>query len=439
MLVATLDGTVAWHAVRMLAPALSALVQVRRRLIPLLFVLYVVAYLDRVNVSFAASEMGADLGLTAAAYGLGAGIFFIGYFLFEVPSNLLLRRFGARRWIARILVSWGILAGLMAFVSNEWQFYLVRFLLGIAEAGFFPGVVLYLTFWVPRAERARTLALFLTATAVAGLVGAPLSGLLLSMDGFLGLQGWQWLFIVEAVPAVVMGFVVWRHLPDGPREARWLTGEQREALDAVIAADAEPGLERLSAAFTSGRVWLLAALYLAIVIGFYGISLWLPLIVKRDFAGLSPLGLGLVTAIPYLCAVVAMVMVGRSSDRTRERTAHLVIPLLAGAVGLALAGLAGGGVALAAICLATAGIYAALGPFWTLPPAFLRGAAAAAGIAWINSVGNLGGFIGPYSVGRLADTSGGLGLGLLVMAAIVLIAAVLGFGIATALTRRHAP
>lgn len=424
----------------MLAPALSALVVVRRRLIPFLFVLYVVAYLDRVNVSFAASGMEADLGLTAAAYGLGAGIFFIGYFIFEVPSNLLLRRFGARRWIARILVSWGVLSGLTAFVTNEWQFYLVRFLLGVAEAGFFPGVILYLTFWVPRAERARTTALFLTATAVAGVIGAPLSGVLLSMDGILGLQGWQWLFIVEAIPAVILGFIVWRILPDGPREARFLTAEQREGLDAMVAADAQASTasESLSAAFRSARVWLLAMLYLSIVIGFYGISLWLPLIVKRDYPDLSPVALGLVTAIPYACAVIAMVGVGRSSDARAERRWHLTIPIAAGSAGLIVAGISGSVLAAIAICVATAGIYAALGPFWTLPPAFLRGAAAAAGIAWINSVGNLGGFIGPYTLGRISDSSGGVGLGLVVLGCIAMVSAVLAFVTATIVQRRNA-
>lgn len=422
------------------AVAQSALVRVRGRLIPFLFVLYLVAYLDRVNVSFAATEMGADLGLTAAAYGLGAGIFFVGYFVFEVPSNLLMRRFGARHWIARILISWGLVSGLTAFVTNEAQFYVVRFLLGVAEAGFFPGIVLYLTYWVPRAERARTMALFLTATAVAGLIGAPISGALLSMDGFLGLQGWQWLFIIEAIPAIVLGFVVLKVLPDGPHEARWLSAEQRVGLTAVIEqeAAANPTAEKLSAAFRSGSVWLLSVLYLAIVIALYGLSLWLPLIVKRDFPDLSPLGLGFVTAIPYLCAVIAMVLVGRSSDRTRERTWHVALPLVAAAVGLVIAGLTGSGIALAAVCLAAAGIYSALGPFWTLPPAFLRGAAAAAGIAWINSVGNLGGFIGPYTLGRFTDSSWGVGGGLVVLGCIAVVAAALAVGVSTYVSRRHA-
>lgn len=419
--------------------AAAALDRVRGRLIPFLFVLYLVAYLDRVNVSFAATEMGSDLGLTAAAYGLGAGIFFLGYFLFEVPSNLLLRRFGARHWIARILVSWGIISGLTAFVTTEWQFYLVRFLLGVAEAGFFPGIVLYLTYWVPRAERARSMSLFLTATAVAGLIGAPISGLLLSMDGHLGLQGWQWLFIVEAIPAIILGVVVWRSLPDGPHEARWLTREQQTALTETLEEDARanPAKERLGAAFRSGSVWLLSLLYLSIVIGFYGISLWLPLIVKRDYPGLSSLQLGLVTAIPYLCAVVAMVLVGRSSDRRRERTWHLAVPLMASALGLLGAALTGSALALIATCVATAGVYAGIGPFWTLPPAFLRGAAAAAGIAWINSVGNLGGFIGPYTLGRLTDSSVGISGGLIVLSAVTVIAALLGIGVSSYLRRRH--
>lgn len=417
----------------------AALGRVRSRLIPFLFVLYLVAYLDRINISFAASEMSADLGISLAAYGLGAGIFFIGYFVFEVPSNLILRRVGARVWIARIMLTWGLVSGLTAFVTSEWQFYLVRFLLGVAEAGFFPGVVLYLTFWVPRAERARTMALFLTATAVAGVIGAPISGALLALDGVGGLQGWQWLFIVEAIPALVLAVIVWRRLPDGPHEARFLTPEQRTDLSATMEREAaeSPAAESLGAAFRSGRVWVLSLLYLSIVIGFYGISLWLPLIVKRDFPGLAPFGLGLVTAIPYACAVVAMVAVGRSSDRRRERRWHLAMPLAVCAVGLVVAGISGSFTALIAVCVATAGVYAALGPFWTLPPAFLRGAAAAAGIAWINSVGNLGGFIGPYTLGRLADSPGGIGLGLVVLGVIAAVAAVLGWVTATIVQRRN--
>ena len=415
----------------------AAMARVRSRLIPFLFVLSLVAYLDRVNISFAASEMTVDLGISLAAYGLGAGIFFIGYFIFEVPSNLILRRVGARVWIARIMLTWGLVSGLTAFVTNEWQFYLVRFLLGVAEAGFFPGVVLYLTLWVPRAERARTMALFLTATAVAGVIGAPISGALLSLDGVAGLQGWQWLFIVEAIPALVLAVVVWRRLPDGPEEARFLTPEQRTDLAATLRAEAmdSPATESLGAVFRSGRVWVLSLLYLAIVIGFYGISLWLPLLVVREFPGLGPIGLGIVTAIPYLCAVIAMVAVGRSSDRRRERTWHLALPLAAGALGLLVAAYAGSVVGMIAICVATAGIYAAVGPFWTLPPAFLRGAAAAAGIAWINSVGNLGGFLGPYTLGRLADTSGGVGTGLVVLAGVAVIAMLLGIAVSRAVQR----
>lgn len=412
----------------------AALGRVRSRLIPFLFVLFLVAYLDRVNISFAASEMRADLGISLAAYGLGAGIFFIGYFIFEVPSNLILRRVGARLWIARIMLTWGLISGLTAFVTTEWQFYAVRFLLGAAEAGFFPGVVLYLTFWVPRAERARTMALFLTATAVAGVIGAPISGALLALDGLAGLQGWQWLFIVEAMPALVLAVVVWRRLPDGPHEARFLTPEQRSDLVATMQREAsEPGAhERLSAAFRSGRVWVLSVLYLTIVVGFYGISLWLPLLVKQEFPGIGSIGLGFITAIPYLCAVIAMVAVGRSSDRRQERTWHLAIPLAAAATALMVAAYSGSVIAMIAICVATAGIYAALGPFWTLPPAFLRGAAAAAGIAWINSVGNLGGFLGPYTLGQLAESDGGIGPGLVVLAVVTVVAALLGLAVSRA-------
>ena len=415
----------------------AALARVRSRLIPFLFVLYLVAYLDRINISFAASEMSADLGISLAAYGLGAGIFFIGYFVFEVPSNLILRRVGARVWIARIMLTWGLVSGLTAFVTTEWQFYLVRFLLGAAEAGFFPGVVLYLTFWVPRAERARTMALFLTATAVAGVIGAPISGALLALDGVGGLQGWQWLFIVEAIPALVLAVIVWRRLPDGPHEARFLTPEQRADLGATLEREAaeSPAAESLGAAFRSGRVWVLSLLYLTIVIGFYGISLWLPLLVKREFPGVGSVALGFITAVPYLCAVIAMVAVGRSSDRRRERTWHLALPLGAGALGLVIAAYAGSVVGMISICVATAGIYAALGPFWTLPPAFLRGAAAAAGIAWINSIGNLGGFLGPYTLGQLATDGAGIGTGLAVLAGVSLVAMLLGLAVSRAVQR----
>ena len=415
----------------------AALGRVRSRLIPFLFVLFLVAYLDRINISFAASEMSADLGISLAAYGLGAGIFFIGYFVFEVPSNLILRRVGARVWIARIMLTWGLVSGLTAFVTTEWQFYLVRFLLGVAEAGFFPGVVLYLTFWVPRAERARTMALFLTATAVAGVIGAPISGALLALDGVGGLQGWQWLFIVEAIPALVLAVIVWRRLPDGPHEARFLTHEQRAALSATMEREAaeSPAAESLGEAFRSGRVWVLSLLYLAIVIGFYGISLWLPLLVKREFPEVGSVALGFLTAVPYLCAVFAMVAVGRSSDRRRERTWHLALPLAAGALGLIVAAYAGSVVGMIAICVATAGMYAALGPFWTLPPAFLRGAAAAAGIAWINSIGNLGGFLGPYTLGQLATDGAGIGTGLAVLAGVALTAMLLGLAVSRAVQR----
>lgn len=415
----------------------AALGRVRSRLIPFLFVLFLVAYLDRINISFAASEMSADLGISLAAYGLGAGIFFIGYFVFEVPSNLILRRVGARVWIARIMLTWGLVSGLTAFVTTEWQFYLVRFLLGVAEAGFFPGVVLYLTFWVPRAERARTMALFLTATAVAGVIGAPISGALLALDGVGGLQGWQWLFIVEAIPALVLAVIVWRRLPDGPHEARFLTHEQRAALSATMEREAaeSPAAESLGEAFRSGRVWVLSLLYLAIVIGFYGISLWLPLLVKREFPEVGSVALGFLTAVPYLCAVFAMVAVGRSSDRRRERTWHLALPLAAGALGLIVAAYAGSVVGMIAICVATAGMYAALGPFWTLPPAFLRGAAAAAGIAWINSIGNLGGFLGPYTLGQLATDGAGIGTGLAVLAGVTLTAMLLGLAVSRAVQR----
>jgi ACS family tartrate transporter-like MFS transporter len=403
--------------------------RVTRRLIPFLFLLYVVAFLDRVNVGFAALQMKADLGFGDAVYGLGAGIFFLGYFAFEVPSNLILERVGPRWWIARIMITWGAISSCMMFVRGEAAFHTLRFLLGVAEAGFFPGIVLYLTYWFPAAERARAVALFMTATAMAGVIGGPLSGALLEMDGIAGLAGWQWLFLLEGLPAVALGFVVLAYLTDRPEHAEWLAPEDRSWLVARMAAE-RAAVERdhgssLRRALLDRRVWSLALLYFALILGIYGVSLWLPQIVA-GLAQMSELEVGLVTAIPYLVASVGMVLVGGHSDRTGERRWHIAGPALAGAAGFAAsASLDEPALALAGLSLAALGIWSALGPFWTLPPAFLAGSAAAGGIALINSVGNLGGFVGPYALGLLKQSTGSFRAGLLMLALALLAVAAL--------------
>jgi MFS transporter, ACS family, tartrate transporter len=411
----------------------AALAAVRRRLVPFLFLLYIFAYLDRINVGFAALQMREDLGLDAAVYGFGAGIFFVGYFLLEVPSNLVLARVGARRWIARIMISWGIVATAMAFVTGPASFYALRFLLGAAEAGFFPGIILYLTYWFPDAERGRAIALFMTATAIAGVVGGPVSGALLSLHGALGLRGWQWLFLLEGLPSIALGAIVLFYLTDRPEAARWLTPGERAWLGAVMAAEraqrdasAHPSLRR---ALTDPRVLLLSAVYFAIVQSFYGVSLWLPEIVQGA-SQLGALGIGLVSAIPYLCAALGMVFVGRHSDRTGERRLHIALPATIGAIGLLLCVAAPSPLlSIAALSLGALGIWGSLGPFWALPTAMLGGTGAAGGIALINSIGNLGGFVGPYAVGLVKQATSAFAGGLVALAVVLLLGAGLALGL----------
>jgi MFS transporter, ACS family, tartrate transporter len=394
--------------------------KVSLRLIPFLIVCYFVAYLDRTNVGFAALTMRQDLGISATAYGLGAGIFFLTYFVFEVPSNLALERFGARRWIARIMVSWGILSGCMAFIGGEWSFYIVRLLLGAAEAGFFPGIIFYLTLWFPAVYRARIVGLFMAAIPGSTVFGAPLSSALLYMDGIAGLKGWQWMFILEALPAVILSFVVLKFLTDRPAEAQWLEPEERKWLSATIAAEAR---QRVAArhftvrqALTNGRVLALAFVYFGAVATNYGISFWLPQIVQ-DFGGLSKLQVGLVTAMPYAVGLVGMIWWGRRSDAKLERKGHAAFALAIACIFIALS-TAFSNPALKMLCLSIAGfgVFAVLPIFWTFPTAFLSGAAAAAGIAVINSLGNLAGFIGPYAMGWIKDATGSFSGGLLFIA-----------------------
>jgi ACS family tartrate transporter-like MFS transporter len=389
--------------------------KVSLRLIPFMFVLYIVSYLDRVNVSFASLQMNAQLGFSAEVYSLGAGIFFIAYFIFEIPSNLILHRVGARLWIARIMITWGLISSAMMFVKGPASFYTLRFLLGVAEAGFFPGMILYLTYWFPNDARGRAIARFMTATAVAGAIGSPISGLLLSMNGIGGLYGWQWLFLIEGIPSVLLAFVTLAYLPDGPAKASWLTAVEKKWIAERLERE-RTHTHSTGAAMTSRRVWTFAAIYFGIVMGFYGITFWLPQIVKA-LSGMTDFFVGCLAAIPWIAATVIMVITSKHSDRTRERRWHVAGSAAAGAAGLIGAGVTANPVVeLAALSLAAAGIWATLGPFWAMSSESLAGTGAAAGIALINSVGNLGGFLGPYIIGWVRTRTASFAWGLLVLA-----------------------
>ena len=400
------------------SPERTALLEVTRRLLPFLFLLYVVCFLDRVNLGFAALQMNHDLGFSPAVYGFGAGIFFLGYVLFEVPSNLVLARVGARRWIARIMISWGVVASAMMFIRGPLSLYALRFLLGAAEAGFFPGMIYYLSRWYPAAERARAISRFMVAIPVSGIVGGPISGALLGLNGRLGLAGWQWLFLLEGLPAVLLGFVVLAFLTDGPDEAKWLTTAEREWLNARLAEERDECERRhglgVAQALTNGTVWRLGALILlSNAFGVYVLGLWLPQIV-RSLTGLSDLAVGVVTAVPNLVAAITMVLVGAHSDRTGERLLHIAAVATVAAVGfVASAWLQSPLLVVVALSLAAAGAISSHGPFWTLPSRFLTGSAAAGGIALIVSIANLAGFAGPYVMGLLKGASGSFRSGLI--------------------------
>ena len=406
----------------------SAIAKASRRLLPFLVLCYAVNFLDRVNVGYAALAMNADLGLTPAIYGAAAGIFFAGYILFEVPSNLALQRFGARIWIARIMISWGLIAIAMALVTGATGFYVMRFLLGVAEAGFFPGIILYLTYWFPARERARIVSLFMAAVPIATMVGGPVSGALLEMHGFLGLKGWQWLFIIEGLPAVALGVITLRFLDDGPDQAGWLNIDERKALARTLSAEAKAagavGYTELGQALTRPRVLALGLLYFCIVIGLYGISFWMPLVLQTY--GLSPLKIGFATAIPFFFAAIAMVLWGAHSDRTGERIWHVVLPLLvAGAAFAWSAATLPLALILVALTLATAGTYAAIGTFWSLPTSILAGTGAAAGLALINSLGNAGGLVGPPIIGAIKQGTGAFTGALLFLAGMLVLGALI--------------
>lgn len=379
------------------------------RLIPFLFVCYILAYLDRVNVGFAKLSMKGEPWFSDAVFATGSGIFFVGYFLFEVPGNIILHRVGARLWIARIMIGWGIVSALLALSSSPASFYALRFLLGIAEAGFFPGIILYLTYWFPREHRARMVALFMTAIALAGVLGSPLSGWLLeTANNWHGLKAWQWLFIVEGIPSAIVGLSVPFLLTDRPEQAKWLTDAEKRLLQSRIDADeqtkASQGHRNHSAAdaFKSPQVWLCCFIYFGLIVGLYGASFWLPQIVENTFTQ-NKWHVGLYSAVPWFCAAIGMVIVSRHSDRTGERRWHVGLSALVAAAAFSVSGLQGLPPVwvMVALAIAITGVMSAIACFWALPTAILSGTAAAAGIAWINSVGNLAGYLSPEMVAWL--------------------------------------
>ncbi|KQS82485.1 hypothetical protein ASG32_23265 [Methylobacterium sp. Leaf361] len=412
-----------------------------RRILPFLFVCYVVSYLDRVNVGFAALTMNEHIGLTATSFGIGAGLFFLGYFIAEIPSNLIMMRVGARLWIARIMITWGLVSAATAFVTGPIQFGIARFLLGLGEAGFVPGVFLYLSFWFPSAVRARATSLFLLGIPVANIIGSPISGALVQIEGF-GLAGWQWLLILEALPAVILGIVCLFVLTDRPEKAQWLTPAEREVLVATLEHE-KAVIEKkhpmtLAQALRNWRVLLLAAINFCAIIGSLGVGLWLPQMIKQ--LGLASSVVGVVAAIPYICGAVAMVVWGRVSDRGSDRTIYPALSLALGAVGLTASTLTPTpGLTIVALCVAVMGINSYTATFWAVPSGFLTGRAAAGGIAMIVSIGNLGGFAGPYLIGVMRELSGGFTAPLLAVGGILLLGALMMLALGRQIRRETMP
>jgi ACS family tartrate transporter-like MFS transporter len=424
------------------------------RLIPYIFLLYILAYLDRVNVGFAALQMKSDLHLSNTVYGTGAGIFFLGSCLFDLPSNLMLNKVGPRKWIARIMISWGIIATAMMFIRGPISFYVLRFLLGVAEAGFFPGMILYLTYWFPSKERARAIAKFMTATSLAGVVGAPISGYLLSLDGTLHLHGWQWLFLVEGIPTFLVGFSVLFLLKDKPEDAHWLSAPEKAWLNTELELDRKAnGADRnhsLRDAFSNRMVWILAIICLLDQIGVYTVNLWMPLILTTFLHGahsatgaISASDTTLITrycTLPYLAAAIFTVIIGYSSDRSGERRFHIIFCLLLSVIGFGWAGTTHSfPAALIAFTLATVGYWSIMGPFWTVATRTLSGQAAAGGVAIIQIIAGFGGFFGPWLTGRLKDLTHTFSSGLYTIAALTLVAALLCLTITRSPTPKPAP
>jgi len=398
------------------------------RIVPFIMLLYFVAFIDRVNIGFAALTMNKDLSFSPAVFGLGAGIFFWGYFLFEVPSNIILHKIGARIWIARVMITWGLVSAAMAFVQGVASFYVLRFLLGAAEAGFFPGIILYLSYWFPARQRAAVTALFMAAAPLSTVLGSPVSGALLEMDGLLGLKGWQWLFLTEALPAVLLGFVVLVYMTDRPEQASWLDGDERNWLVSTMSAESASKAATANHSIWRGladpRVLALSLVYFGTSAGLYTLGVWAPQIIKQF--GLSPLEVGFLNAVPATVAVIAMVLWARHSDRTGERTWHVVLACLLAAAGLALAVPAAGvATALVALTFVNIGVSSSKPPLWSMPTMFLSGSAAAAGIATINSIGNLGGFVGPAMIGWIKDRTGSFAGGLYFVGLLLLLSAIL--------------
>lgn len=398
------------------------------RIVPFIMILYLIAYIDRVNIGFAALTMKEDLGFTASVLGFGAGIFFLGYFLFEVPSNVILHKVGARIWIARVMVTWGLIAGGMAFVDSTTSFYVMRFLLGVAEAGFFPGIILYLSYWFPARHRAGVIAMFMAAAPIAVAIGSPISAALLQMDGIWGFAGWQWMFVIEAIPAVILGIVVFFYMTDRPEKAKWLKEDERNWLVKTM-QDEDVGKNSnqhhsILRGLLNPRVLALALVYFGTSAGLYTLSIWAPQIIKD--LGVSSMTVGLVNAIPPIISVVAMVLWSRHSDRTGERTWHVAIACMLAAIGLVIAATTHNMVGLiAALTIVNVGISCSKPPLWSMPTLFLSGTAAATGIATINSIGNLGGFAGPVMIGWIKDQTGSYAGGLYFVAGLLVLSTVL--------------
>ncbi|HHP4728949.1 TPA: MFS transporter [Acinetobacter baumannii] len=418
----------------------SAYRKIAFRLMPFLMLCYFCAYLDRVNVGFAKLQMMSDLQFSEAVYGLGAGIFFIGYFLCEVPSNIVLHKVGARRWIARIMITWGILSGCFAFVQTEWQFYTLRFLLGVAEAGLAPGLLLYLTYWFPSYRRARMTVLWFIAIPISGMIGGPLSGLIMDrMSGVHGWFGWQWMFVIEAIPTVVVGLLVLAVLKDSVQEANWLTQDEKNLVKQELAQDNQhkEGHASVKEFIADKRLWLLAGIYFCVVMGQYAITFWLPTLIRNSVIS-DNWHIGLLTSLPYMCAIVVMILAGRSGDHFQERRWHLIIPMCAGALALTFATLFASNLTLSLICLciAASGVLTASSLFWMLPTNFLGGVSAAAGIAAVNSFANLAGFCSPYLIGWVTTNTGSNAIGMFLITAVLIFGASLVLRVPAKLVNR---